>query len=102
MQKILSWPGFPPNSPLALNSPTIVDSQANNLITNKSRLSLEQADTVMYSIRDLVPIDSDYRPKYFAALYRIGPEKFYELAERARKGKLPPHLFRRLIDGPKR
>jgi hypothetical protein len=93
---------LPPNSPLALNSPNLVNSQANSLITNKSEVSLEQADTLMYSIRDLVPVDSDYRPKYFAALYRMGPARFWQLAERARKGKFPPHLFRRLIDGPKR
>ncbi len=57
---------------------------------------------VMGSIVDLVPLDSAYRPKYFAALYRMGPTSFVELADRARKGKFPPYLFGRLIDGKKR
>jgi hypothetical protein len=93
---------------LAANSllaklPKTLNLPPNSQITsNKSNLEIEQADSVMFSIRDLVPVNSEYRPKYYAALYRMGAEAFWQLAERARKGKFPPHLFRRLIDGPKK
>lgn len=66
------------------------------------RIGLEDADKVMDSVADLLQPTDPYRPKYFKALYRMGPALFLELADRARKGKYPQHLFRRLIDGPKR
>lgn len=83
-----------PNSPEALASPNSPIGQLGS-----KNISISQADQVMDSITDLVPADSQYRPKYFAALYRMGPVLFMQLADRARKGRSPQHLFRVLIDG---
>jgi hypothetical protein len=60
------------------------------------RITTKQADTVMDSVADLVT--PAYKPKYYKALYQIGPGKFVHLADRARTGKYPSHLFRHLID----
>lgn len=59
-------------------------------------MNIQQADSVMSSVSDLV--NPAYKPKYYKALYRLGPDRFLALADRARTGKFPQHLFRHLID----
>lgn len=93
-----------PNSQIAQlpSSPEDLSSSNSPIRLLGNKITLETADKVMDSIADLVPLDSAYRPKYYAALYRMGPALFTQHADRARKGRFPQHLFRRLIDGPKR
>lgn len=86
-----------PNSPEDLSSSNSPNSLIGQLAGKK--INIQEADRVMESIVDLVPQDSNYRPKYYAALYRMGPALFVELADRARKGRSPQHLFRVLVDG---
>lgn len=74
-----------PNSPISLIG-----------ASKSKKLSVGAADTLMNSVSDLV--SPAYKPKYYKAMYRLGGQRFYDLAERARGGKYPPHLFRYLID----
>lgn len=56
-------------------------------------LTHAQADNVMASCLDLID-DDRYRPFFFKKLYTIGPARFVEQAEKARKyGKQPGKTF---------
>lgn len=93
MQKINSL--LPVGSQLGQSKVTL--SPANSSYwANSNKMTTDEADKVMASVSDLV-VDN-YRPKFFKALYKIGPNIFLDKAQRARKGRLPQHLFRYLID----
>jgi hypothetical protein len=63
---------------------------------NRFNLPIPEADDLIAKVSDLIA-DHKYDPFYYKHLYRLGPGKFLELAERARGGKNPAGLFSKLL-----
>lgn len=63
----------------------------------KPKVDVLQAEKIMESCVDLIDAPK-YRPFFFKRLYVIGPAKFMELADHARKyGKQPSRLFVKML-----
>ncbi len=50
------------------------------------------AETIMGSVADLID-DPKYRPWFFSCLYKLGPQRFLDIAEAARKTGLEKGRF---------
>lgn len=59
------------------------------------QLPTDVVDATYSLTKDLA--NETFRPWYCRAIYRLGPDKYLGLADRARKGVNPPLLFSRLI-----
>lgn len=62
-----------------------------------SKIKPFEADRILESVSDLID-DKKYKPFFYKRLYILGPTKFLELADRARKGsKSKSGLFCKLM-----
>lgn len=63
----------------------------------KQKVTTAQADQMIAMCSDLIDADK-YKPFFFKRLYAIGPAKFMELADHARKyGTQPSRLFVKML-----
>lgn len=78
------------------NTKSILDnSYSNSNLNSKNTVTVTVVQTFK-NLTDLIPED-DYRPFYVKKYNELGYKRFMELANKARAGRQPQHLFTWLL-----